>query len=106
MSRKTSNEWKNLVKQQVSSGLSVPNFCEQHQLSAKYFYARKSIVAKDNNSTGFIQANVVTQQTTIIAQDVEHPIKLSLPVGELTFPHNISPAFIAELLNGLTYENV
>jgi hypothetical protein len=53
-----------------------------------------------------MQANVVTQQTTIIAQHVEHPIKLNLPVGELSFPHDTSPAFIAELLNGLTYENV
>jgi len=106
MSRKTSDEWKNLVAQQVTSGLSVPKFCEQHQLSAKYFYARKAIITKDNNSTGFIQAKVVTKQTTIIAQHVEHPIRLNLPVGELSFAHDTSPAFIAELLNGLTHENV
>lgn len=106
MSRKTSDEWKNLVAQQVASGLSVPKFCEQPQLNAKYFYARKIIITKDNNSTGFIQAKVVTKQTTIITQHVEHPIMLALPVGELSFPHNISPDFIAELLNGLTHENV
>ena len=29
MSRKTSDEWKNLAEQQASSGLSVPKFCEQ-----------------------------------------------------------------------------
>ncbi|MFQ3209785.1 MAG: hypothetical protein ACI8SC_000667 [Colwellia sp.] len=92
MSRKTSDEWKNLVAQQVASGLSVPKFCGQHQLSVKYFYARK--------------AKVVAKQTTIIAQHVEHPIRLNLPVGELSFPRNTSPAFIAELLNGLTHENV
>jgi len=43
MSRKNSDEWKKLVEQQVISGLSVPKFCAQHQLSAKYFYARKAI---------------------------------------------------------------
>jgi hypothetical protein len=106
MSRKTSDEWKNLVAQQVASGLSVPKFCGQHQLSVKYFYARKAIIAKDNHNNGFIQAKVVTKQTTIIAQHVEHPIRLNLPVGELSFPRNTSPAFIAELLNGLTHENV
>lgn len=106
MSRKTFDEWKNLVVQQVRSGLSVSKFCEQYQLNAKYFYARKAIIAKDTNSTGFIQAKVVTKQTTIIAQHVEHPIRLNLPVGELSFPHNTTPAFIAELLNGLTHENV
>ena len=106
MSRKTFDEWKYLVEQQVSSGLSVPKFCEQRQLNVKYFYARKAIIAKDNNSAGFIQAQIITKQTTLITQQVEYPIKLNLPVGELSFPHDISPAFIAELLNGLTHEDV
>jgi len=106
MSRKNSDEWKKLVEQQVISGLSVPKLCAQHQLSAKYFYARKAIIAKDNNSTGFIQAKIVTKQTTIIAQHVERPIRLNLLVGELSFPQDTSPTFIAELLNGLTHENV
>jgi hypothetical protein len=106
MSRKTYHEWKTLVDQQITSGLSVLKFCEQHQLSAKYFYARKAIIAKDNISTGFIQAKVVTQQTTVFAQQVQHPIKLSLPVGELSFPHGTASSFIAALLNGLINENV
>jgi len=106
MSRKTSDEWKILVDQQIASGLSVPKFCEQYLLSAKYFYARKAIIAKENSSTGFIQAKVVTQQTTVIAHQGQSSIKLSLPVGELSFPHETSPAFIAALLNGLTHENV
>jgi hypothetical protein len=87
MSRKTFDEWKNLVEQQVNSGLSVPKFCEQRQLNVKYFYARKAIVDKDNNSTGFIQVKVVTKQTTIIAQHIDPPIRLTLHVGELSFPH-------------------
>ena len=106
MSRKTSDEWKNLVEQQITSGLSVPKFCALHQLSTKYFYARKANVAKDNNRIGFIQAQIITKQTTLIAQRAEYPIKLNLPVGELSFPHDISPVYIAELLNGLTHEDV
>ena len=106
MNRKTSDEWKALVDQQITSGLSVPKFCEQHQLSAKYFYARKAIIAKENSRTGFIQAKLITQKTAVIAQQVQHPIKLSLPVAELSFPYDISPTFIAALLNGLTHENV
>jgi hypothetical protein len=105
MRRKTYHEWKNLVEQQITSGLSVPKFCDQHQLSAKYFYARKAIIAKDNNRAGFIQAQIITKQT-LITQPVEYTIKLNLSVGELSFPHDTSPAFIAELLNGLTHEDV
>lgn len=31
MSRKTSDDWKNIVEQQITSGLSVSKFCQQHQ---------------------------------------------------------------------------
>ncbi len=105
MSCKTYPEWKNLVEQQITSGLSVPKFCDQYQLNTTYFYARKAIIAKDNNRAGFIQGQLITKQT-LITQPVEYPIKLNLPVGELLFPRDTSPAFIAELLNGLTHENV
>jgi hypothetical protein len=57
MSRKTSDEWKTTVDQQIIRGLSVPKFCEKHQLSAKYFYARKAIIAKDNNGTVLYKPN-------------------------------------------------
>ena len=106
MSRKTSKQWGKLVEQQISSGLSVPKFCEKHQLSTKYFYARKSIAAKESNSAGFLQAKVVTQHTTVIAQQAQQPIKFTTPVGELLFPQNTPATFLAQLLNGLTHENV
>jgi hypothetical protein len=41
MSRKTTDDWKNIVEQQVTSDLLVSKLCQQHQLSAKYFYTRK-----------------------------------------------------------------
>lgn len=49
MSRKTYGEWKNLVEQQITIGLAVPKFCDQYQLNTMCFYARKAIMAKDNN---------------------------------------------------------
>ena len=100
MSRRTFEDWKKLVEEQIASELSVPLFCHQHQLNPNYFYSRKSMVCKESNNAGFIQAQVITQQTQVITNS-EQSIKLSVVVGELSLPVSTSATFIAELLNGL-----
>jgi putative transposase len=54
MTRKTFNDWKSLVDKQIASGLTVPNFCQQHNLNPKYFYSRKPMIYKADNNTAFI----------------------------------------------------
>ena len=39
---KTAEQWRQLIEQQKFSGLSVSDFCTQHNLNAKYFYYRRS----------------------------------------------------------------
>ena len=102
MARRTFDDWKHLVDKQAISGLSVPQFCRQHNLKPKYFYSRKSMISTKSNEGDFIQAQVISQQTTVVANKREQNIKLIIPVGELQLPCNTSPAFIVELLNGLS----
>jgi len=102
MTRRTFDDWKHLVDKQTASGLSVPKFCRQHNLNPKYFYSRKSMISTKNNGEDFIQAQVITQQTTVVANKPEQSIKLITSVSELALPYNTSPAFIVELLNGLS----
>ena len=101
MSRKTFDDWKNLVEKQIASGLTVPKFCHQHNLNPKYFYSRKSMVYKEHNSTGFIQAQIITQKTTQITNSVEPSIKLNTASGELSLPVDTSAHFIVALIHGL-----
>lgn len=102
MTRKTFDDWKNLVEKQMASGLSVPEFCQQHNLSAKYFYSRKSKVVNANDNIGFIQAKVISKQTTLLATTPEQNIKLVTDSAELSLPRDTSAQFIVELLNGVT----
>jgi hypothetical protein len=60
------------------------------------------MISTKNNAEDFIQVQVITQQTTVVANKPEQSIKLITSVGELALPYNISPAFIVELLNGLS----
>ncbi|WP_425606900.1 IS66 family insertion sequence element accessory protein TnpA [Pseudoalteromonas piscicida] len=39
---KIAEQWLQLIEQQELSGLSVSDFCTQHNLSTKYFYNRRS----------------------------------------------------------------
>jgi hypothetical protein len=64
MTRKTFEDWKNLVEKQIASGLSVPQFCKRHNLNPKYFYSRKSKVISASEKAGFIQAQVITKQAS------------------------------------------
>jgi len=41
MERRSSQEWQTIIEQQEASGLSVADFCQQHQFDCKYFHARK-----------------------------------------------------------------
>jgi len=102
MTRRTFDDWKYLVDKQTASGLSVPEFCRQHNINQKYFYSHKSMISTKNNGEDFIQAQVISQQTTVVVNKQEQSIKLITSVGELQLPCSTSPAFIIELLNGLS----
>lgn len=101
MIRKTFYDWKVLVEKQVTSGLTVPKFCHQHNLNPKYFYSRKSMVYKERDTTGFIQAQIITEKTTQVTSTVESSIKLNTTAGVLSLPSNTSPTFIVAIIKGL-----
>ncbi len=101
MTRKTFDDWKILVEKQIASGLSVPQFCHQHNLNPKYFYARKSKVVHATDNMGFIQAQVTTQQTTRLDTLPLQNITLITSSGKLSLPRDTSAHFIVELLNGI-----
>ncbi|WP_085283339.1 IS66 family insertion sequence element accessory protein TnpA [Colwellia chukchiensis] len=101
MQRRTLDDWKSLVDKQIASGLSVPKFCQQHQLNPKYFYGRKATIVKNESQTGFMQAHVVTQHTMMVSEHQKANFSLTTSAGELSLPGTTSAPFLIELLNGL-----
>ncbi len=71
MARRTFEDWKYLVDKQVASGLSVPQFCRQQSLNPKYFYSRKSMIKTKSNEGNFIQAQIISHQTTVVTNKPE-----------------------------------
>ncbi|SEL81291.1 hypothetical protein SAMN05216262_12344, partial [Colwellia chukchiensis] len=90
MQRRTLDDWKSLVDKQIASGLSVPKFCQQHQLNPKYFYGRKATIVKNESQTGFMQAHVVTQHTMMVSEHQKANFSLTTSAGELSLPGTTS----------------
>ena len=53
MSRRTPAEWRELIAQQQTSGVSAAQFCRERSINPKYFSARKKQLRNSANS--FVQ---------------------------------------------------
>jgi len=42
MTRRSKADWQKLIEQQVTSPLTIAEFCKHHELAQSYFYKRKS----------------------------------------------------------------
>jgi len=101
--RKTPNDWQAIFKQQKESGLSIKLFCKHHKISTSSFYKYKQL---KRVQSGFIQAKVVqhtstTEQVTESSADLS-VITLETSAGCLSLPSSTAPAFLIQLLRGLS----
>ena len=71
--------WQTLINKQPNSGLSIRQFCEQHQITQSNFYywrKRLSDVSEDDtNESAWLELPTVAQQTE------DWMIELALPGG-------------------------
>jgi len=78
--------WRRMVRQWLSSGLSVRAFCAQHDLAEPSFYAwRRSIAQRDAaaNAQAFLPVQVTNEPTTAtaIAADATGTLEVLLGCG-------------------------
>jgi putative transposase len=89
-------QWKTLIEQQQTSGLTIIDYCREHQLSTSNFYAiRKKLGITSSN---FVRAKV-TQQVELIAQ--QQSIELFLGQVKLTFPSSTCATYLGQVLREL-----
>ncbi|MFT6101077.1 MAG: hypothetical protein ACJAYF_003639 [Arenicella sp.] len=85
MTRRTKNEWCELIKQQKASGLSAAEFCRRHSINDKYFSTQKQ---KQKKSAGnFVRiAAPAARPTSVPASGIKvRVVELEIPgeaVGE------------------------
>jgi hypothetical protein len=96
MTRRSSEDWRALIKAQQSSGLNQTQFCKQQGLSPKYFSLRKGKQSSEKGSSSFVQAKRSSSIELMPAPSV------SLYVCDMRIQlETATPAFISELVRCL-----
>lgn len=99
MTKRTKDDWRELIEQQIASNLSVAEFCKQHSLAQTYFYKRKSDLkklAKKPQASSFIK---VSKPLVNDYQNVS--IKVQHKQSQLSLPVSVSPSWLAEFIKAL-----
>lgn len=99
--RRTKQQWLELLEQQKQSGLSVAAFCRDQDISAKCFYyhvRRQRLLMVDSVPSGFVRAECSATQANASQE------RLSLQIGrcQLHLPADISVPWLAKLVTALS----
>lgn len=93
---KSQEQWQQIFAEQKASGLTIVDYCRQHQLSTSNFYMRRKLLAE--NETSFVQAKL-TQQIEFVSQG--EPLIVNIGKATVTLPGTTSPAYLVQLLQEL-----
>lgn len=86
-------QWQAIIEDQQSSGLTISDYCLQHQLSATSFYAVRKKLGK---STGnFVRAKV-TQQVELV--EAQASITITVGKANVSLPATTSATYLSQLL--------
>ncbi|CAG19731.1 IS66 family insertion sequence element accessory protein TnpA [Photobacterium profundum] len=90
-------QWQTLIQNQQTSGLTISNYCQQHQLPTSSFYAFKKKLGLTSNS--FVRAKVIQQ-----IEFLEEQPSITLTVGKanVSLPATTSATYLAQILRELS----
>ena len=96
------DQWRQILKDQQQSGLTISEFCRQHKISVSCFFSqRKKHGSVNNTKSAFVSATVTKHTATEVQRDAKQPIVLELSAVRLTLPAEMPPEYLVMLLNGL-----
>jgi putative transposase len=89
-------QWQTLIQNQQTSGLTISDYCQQHQLPSSSFYAFKKKLGLTSNN--FVRAKVIQQ-----IEFLEELPSITLTVGKanVSFPATTPASYLAQILREL-----
>ena len=90
-------QWQTLIQNQQTSGLTISNYCQQHQLPTSSFYAFKKKLGLTSNS--FVRAKVI-QQIELLEE--QPSIILTVGKANVSLPATTSATYLAQILRELS----
>ena len=108
MPRKTPEQWQIIFKDQENSGLSIPEYCRQHNINITTFYNRRAKLALNKqrqlattsatkqSPTGFVQV-----KPAMTFEQPQAAIILNTRQAQLQLPATVSPQWVGQVLREL-----
>lgn len=93
---RSQEQWRTILNEQQASGLTIIDYCREHQLATSSFYVfRKKLGI---TSSSFVRTKVTQQVELITPQAV---IELTLGKAILRLPSNTSAIYLGQVLRAL-----
>ncbi len=94
---RSQEQWQSIIEDQQTSGLTIIEYCQQHQLTTSSFYAvRKKINLSSGN---FVRAKI-TQQVELIKEKTF--ITVTVGKANVSLPASTSVTYLSLLLRELS----
>ncbi|TRX57184.1 IS66 family insertion sequence element accessory protein TnpA [Thalassomonas sp. M1454] len=90
---RTPEQWQTIIQEQQSSGLTIIDYCRQHQLSMTSFYAVRKKLGL--SACSFVRAKI-TQQVEIVEE--QPGITLTVGKANVSLPATTSATYLSQLL--------
>jgi hypothetical protein len=90
---RSQEQWQAIIEDQQTSGLTIIDYCQQHQLSTTSFYAvRKKLGLSSGN---FVRAKI-TKQIEVVEE--QSAIVVRVGKAHVTLPSATSATYLSQLL--------
>ncbi|PKG86982.1 IS66 family insertion sequence hypothetical protein [Colwellia sp. 75C3] len=89
-------QWRTILTEQQASGLTIIDYCREHQLATSSFYVFRKKLGITSNS--FVRTQVTQQVEVITPQPL---IELTLGKATLRLPSSTSATYLGQVLRAL-----
>ena len=100
MTRRTAAQWQTIIEHQQASDLNIAQYCQQHHINPKSFYARRQSIRQADapppsvHPASFVKVLAPSQPNT--------PMILKTPQATLHIPADISAQWVGDLIKALS----
>lgn len=100
MTRRTAAQWQTIIEHQQASDLNIAQYCQQHHINPKSFYARRQSMRQADAPT--LSVNPASFVKVLAPSQPNTPMILKTPQATLQMPTDISAQWVSDLIKALS----
>ncbi len=98
MSRRTREQWQLAINEQQTSGLSISQYCREHQIKPQTFYARRSALKKQNSPAVTTHSSDFVKVANASLAPALDAIYIKTHQATIQLPTDTSPQWLGQFM--------